>query len=185
MRLAGPGFLSNTRFDDGERLNIDQAHPLTLGAGLYDVDDCSFLSSAAAGTVTPFLARLTGTDTYETVWVGGAVGGILGGVSVNPTGSFLLSGTETLFAGFYTADGGRVAFTEGVGRPPGFGISEHDNSFAGPTAAGQVVGGFSNPNLERTYSFSVGVTAVPEPGSAMLLAVGGLFLAGRRRGRLM
>jgi hypothetical protein len=181
LLTIGPGFLSNAGADGGERLNIDAAHPLTLSPGSYNVDDFSFQSTAAAGTVTPFLARSTGTDSYQTVWVGGAVGGILGDLAVDPTGGFTLTGSESLFAGFYTASGGRVAYTEGVARPPGFGLSEHDDTFTGPSAAGQSVTGFSFPDLARTYSFSVGVTAVPEPASAALLSLSGLLAARRRR----
>jgi hypothetical protein len=181
LLLVGPGFLSNGGLDGGERLNIDVAHPLTLGAGEYNVDDFSFLSLQASGVVTPFLARSVGTDSYETVWVGSGVAALLGDMAIDPSGGFTLSGTETLFAGFYTAGGGRVAFTEGVGRPPGFGLTEHDSDFTGPISAGQSVSGFTNPDLARTYSFSVGVTPVPEPASATLLLLGGLFVATRRR----
>jgi hypothetical protein len=181
LLVVGPGFLSNTQTDSGDRLNIDAAHPLTLGAGQYNVDDFSFLGANAGGTVTPFLARLTASDTYETVWVGDGVGGVAGDLAVNPAGGFTLAGSETLFAGFYTAGGANINFTEGVGRPPGFGVTEHDSSFSGPTGSGQVVSGFSNPDLARTYSFSVGVAAVPEPGCAALLAGAAALLAGRRR----
>lgn len=183
LKIAGPGFLSNANADDGERLNIDAAHPIALSAGQYNVDDFSFLSTAAVGTVTPFLARNVGGDNYETVWVGGDVSAVLGDMAVDPSGGFTLGAGETLYAGFYTASGGRVGYTEGVGRPPGFGISEHDNSFSAPTGAGQAVGGFSNPDLARTYSFSIGVAQVPEPGSVALLSMAGLLAAARRRSR--
>ena len=181
LLTIGPGFLSNANADGGERLNVDAAHPLTLAAGQYNVDDFSFLSTAAVGTVTPFLVRSTGDNSYETVWVGAAVNGVLGDVASNPSGDFTLAATETLYAGFYTADGGRVAYTEGVGRPPGFGLTEHDADFVGPIGSGQAVTGFSFADLARTYSFSVGVVPVPEPGGAALLAIGGMLFARRRR----
>jgi hypothetical protein len=180
--VIGPGFFSNTNADGGDRLNIDTGHPLTISAGTYNVDDFSFNGTAATGTVTPFLVRLTGSHTYQTVWVGGAVNDAIGGVSVDPTGGFTLGASDTLYAGFYTSGGGFVAFSGvgGTGSPASFGLTDHDSSFTGPTTAGDTIGGFSNPDLTRQYSFSIGVS-VPEPTSLGVVLLSGLLLMRRRR----
>lgn len=186
---VGPGFLSNSGADNaGGRLNVDQAHARTFAPGVYNVTDFSFNGTLVPnetnpGNVTPFLARLTGDNTYETVWVGAGVPSATGGVSVDPAGGFTLDATETLYAGFATTGNAAVAFTEGPGRPPGFGITDHDNSFTVPVGAGETIGGFSNADLARQYSFSVGATLIPEPGTAALAMVGGLLLLRRRAGR--
>jgi hypothetical protein len=182
-KTAGGGILANGGADSGERLNIDNNRSLTLAAGTYDVDDFSFNGTAVGGTVTPFLARLTGADTYQTVWVGGAVPGVSAGVSVDPVGSFTLASGDTLYAGFYTAAGGRVAFTEGPGRPPGFGVTDHSSTVTAVTVPGESIGWFSNPDLQRTYAFSIGVNpaVVPEPAAAAAILFAGAFVGRRRR----
>lgn len=163
LLTVGPNFLSNQGADGGERLNIDQSNSLNLAAGTYNVKDFSFIGTSAAGTVTPMLLRSTGANSYETVWVGGTAASVIGGVSVNPGGSFTLGSAETLFAGFFTAGGARVAFTTAMG------VTDHANSFTAPTGVGQTINVFSNPDLVRQYSFAI---TVPEPSTA------GLFLAG-------
>ena len=189
---VGPGFLSNGGADTGSRLNVDQANSRLFAAGTYDVSDFSFhgtlvpMDPNPTGNVTPFLARLTADNTYETVWVGGAVPSAAGGVTVDPEGGFTLPNPETLYAGFFTDGNAAVAFTEGPGRPPGFGITDHDNLFVPPTGPGSVIEAFAFNDLARQYSFSLGTTLVPEPATAALaLTGGGLLLLRRspRRGR--
>jgi hypothetical protein len=182
QQTAGPGILSVDGVDGGDRLNVDQAHPLTLTAGTYDVTDFSFNGTTATGTVTPFLVRLLADNSYQTVWVGQGVAGLVGASRTDPTGSFTLAGGDTLYAGFYTAGGATVAYTEAAGRPPGFGLTDHDNAFTGPTAAGQSVDTFSNPDLARQYSFDISVAA-PEPGAFSLLALAAIPAMARRRRR--
>ena len=95
QRTIGPGLLSNGGADSGDRLNVDQAHPLAVNAGTYEVTDFSFNGTAAAGTVTPFLARLLADNSYQTVWVGQGVNDVVGGSRTDPTGSFTLASNET------------------------------------------------------------------------------------------
>jgi hypothetical protein len=175
---VGPGLVATTGVDSGERLNIDISGAMTLAPGLYSLESFTFNGTSATGSVTPFLARSTGGSgvgqTYEILWQGSAVGSELGTVSADLLDEIFFGTAETVYAGFFTEAGGRVAHN-------GFGSTEHNNAFGIPTGIGSVLTGWSNPDLARTYAFSL-ILTVPEPGrgSAILLAAFSLVLVRRR-----
>ena len=167
--IIGPGVeASTTGVDSAERLNIDRTITATLAAGTYQITDFSFFATANAGTVTPLLATLTNASTNEftAFWIGDAVDSpatAYTAVSVDPTASITLTDTTTLYAGFFTSGGGRVAYDSTVG------LTAHDNEFTAPTSPGDVISNFSHPTLVRTYAFSL--TVVPEPSTWVMLGV--------------
>ncbi len=152
----GSGYCNGGMADGvGERLNISQMYT-NLSAGWYSVGNFSYASTSAIGDVTPFLAVGTPGSSYTTVWVGSTVTAGATGVKTTSydvaTQSFQLSSGQNVYAGFYTANGGRVDFVESGS------LTDHDNGFTGPTTAGNTVTDFSNPNLLRTYAFGVNAT---------------------------
>ncbi|MCA9271133.1 MAG: hypothetical protein KDA41_21775, partial [Planctomycetales bacterium] len=169
--LVGPGIVSTGGADSGERLNIDQANPsATLAPGTYNVSDFSFWSTATTGSVTPFLAQQRSGDSYTTLWVGSPVAtgatGLSGAAYTAGTEQFTLVNSAQVFAGHFMSSGARVAFD-------GSSTTDHDNSFSALSAPNQVVGGFSNPNLARAYSFGVNVDNVSATSAAGLSLVPG------------
>lgn len=107
----------------------------------------------------PFLAESTGADTYDVLWVGDPVVTQSGIVTSSPESPVSIGAATNVFASFYTAGGGRVAFNN-------TGTTDHDNAFS-PPSAGDSVSGFSNPNLARGYSFAVAVSQ-DAPGTKTL-----------------
>lgn len=107
-------------------------------------------------------------------------------VAFGGTTDFTITSNTQVFAGFQSLGGQNpITFINGATN------TDHDNP--GYTQAELIVGfsflnlatAFTNPNLDRTYLFSI--TAVPEPGSiAMVLLgsiAGGLMIRRRRAKR--
>src|SRR4051812_37159764 len=77
--VIGPGLVSISGADTGDRLNIDDTFTQTLGPGNYSVDNFTY-NSTGAGNVVPFLATGTGVaNEYQLLWLGGAVTGAASG----------------------------------------------------------------------------------------------------------
>ena len=168
----------------GGRINVDTSNPLTLGPGTYTASLFNF-DAGQSGDVTPFLATLTSGDLYEAIAVGAdqTVSGVMTDASVPFGGSatFTLTATTTIYAGIASdtqnpifLDNGTGPFTEheGGGQP----ASSYVVTLGGPVPPD---GSFSNPNLARTYAFSV--TVVPEPTTFAAALLGSLVLGLRRQ----
>ncbi len=175
----------------GERLNIDRNVTATLDAGTYQITDFSFFATSNIGSATPLLASLTsGNDEFTVLWIGDAVDlpdTSFTEVSADLAASFTLTGTTTVYAGFFTSDGGRVGHNNGgtSSDPLLYGVTAHNSSFTPPTTAGDVMTFGSFPTLARTYAFSL--TVVPEPSTWAMLGVVllpslGLWFGWRKRG---
>lgn len=181
----GSGITNATNQDTpGEnRLNVDRTF-LSLPAGTYSVSDWNLnvFDNTQGGTITPLL--LTGTpSSYTSLWLGSSFDPTSNGVQVvSETGSFTLAATTNIYAGFFTqGNGSGIIALDPVNAGSGKSTTDHDNSFAAPTAAGQAIGSFSNPGLNRTYAFGINITQVPEPSMAGLLSLASLALLARRR----
>lgn len=170
----------------GSRLNIDETVFPNLAAGTYDVLDFEYSAAPIAATnIQPFLAELTGANTYSVLWVGPTVpsppaGGITTIPFVPGLEQFTLPAATDVYAGFNT-DGPNVFF--------GAGLTDHNNPANFGIAPGSIISGFTNPNLGRSYAFEINVAeaVVPEPSSIaiwLLLSVAAVgFIAYRRRWR--
>ena len=125
----GPGIVSTTGIDSGERLNVDQTFTLSLGAGTYAVTDFRYFSTAAGGGTVPFIATSSAANSYDLLWIGSALAGSLDAtMSTDPAGFFTLSAPATVYGGIYNTLGGRVAYS-----PPAGQSVDHDNAFAAPS----------------------------------------------------
>src|SRR5688572_5310219 len=65
----GPGLVSSTGADAGERLNVDGTNPFIMFPGTYEVGNFTY-NATGFGPVIPFLATLTGDNEYQLLWVG-------------------------------------------------------------------------------------------------------------------
>jgi hypothetical protein len=170
----------------GERLNIDRSKAITLGQGTHTLTSFSFFSTLApetslSGSVTPFLAKQTGANQFEVVWVGSAVqNSVLGGNEATLNSSLTLAEETTLYAGFYSSGGARVAFQAITNGDPG---TAHSSGTSYSTATGNVLNFPSNGNLNRVYSFELLIAAVPEPSKALLIFAGLCLTVTIRRSR--
>jgi PEP-CTERM motif-containing protein len=173
----------------GPRNNVDRAYRVTLGPGTYQAALFSF-AVGRAGSVTPYLAALNAPGSYTVVALG-------------DTASFAGAGTQTV------AFGGSDTFSLavatdiylGIINPPGSAdnpiyldngtatTTDHDGtSLSVIDEVGDVVDGFSNPDLGRTYAVAVtveeaavgGGPSIPEPA---VLGLVGLALLGLKRKR--
>ena len=138
------------------RLNVSELNTVALSAGTHQVGQFDF-KATPGGTLTPFLAILTGTDTYETVWVGSAVSPTIDGVDridyAAGSETFTLAADATVYAGFYQ-DGHSLVYL-GPGGP-----TDHDNNAPIiPNAVGQALNSFSVPNWGPGYAFGIGVSS--------------------------
>jgi hypothetical protein len=184
---AGTG-IANDEVDTpatGGRINVDNTTPLSLGAGTYTATLFTF-DAGQPGDVTPFLATETSPNVFRAIAVG-ATQNLLGNeldTSLPFGGSavFTLATTTTVFAGISSNTQNPIFLDNGVG------LTDHEAAGAPSytVTVGGVVppdGSFSNPDLGRTYAFSVTVAAIPEPSSIGLMLLGGTVLLGMRRRR--
>lgn len=182
---AGTG-IANDEVDTpatGGRINLDNTTPLTLGPGTYNATLFTF-DAGQSGDVTPFLARETSPNVFQAIAVG-ATQNLLGfeqdtSVPFGGSAVFTLATTTTVFAGITSNVQNPIFLDNGVG------LTDHEAAGAPSytvTVGGTVPpdGSFSNPDLGRTYAFSV--TVVPEPSSIGLILLGATSLLGMRRRR--
>ena len=165
----------------GGRINLDNSNPISFAAGTYRASLFTF-DAGQSGDVTPFLAVETSPNVFQAIAVG-ATQNLLGSeldTSVPFGGSavFTLAATTIVFAGITSETQNPIFLDNGVG------LTDHEA--AGAPSYTVTVGGtvppdgvFSNPNLGRTYAFSV--TVVPEPSSIGLGLLGAIGFFGRRR----
>jgi len=164
----GPGIGSGLD-SSGSRLNVDELFT-TLPAGRYQVTQFAVNAGSTSGNVTPFLSRLTGADTYQTLWVGPAFTPTGTGAQADAYsagGQYIRLWTATaVYAGFVQSNA-VVRYTDDQVVAPG--NTDHDSSFTTPTGAGQTVGGFSNANLPRNYGFGITVAPVVNGGDQIYM----------------
>ncbi len=150
----GPGIGTNTD-SAGSRLNVDETF-VTLGPGIYEVQDFAINSGNTTGTATPFLAKATGANAYETLWVGAGFSPGATGAQTDTytprTELIYLSAATDVYAGF-AQDAPLVRLAD----PGPAGNTDHDGTFTTPTAPGEAISGFSNANLPRNYGFGMNV----------------------------
>jgi hypothetical protein len=185
--IIGPGAsLTASSVDnrDAARLNVADSggtHQV-LDAGTYDVTSFKYRGTNYGGNVTPFLAELTGTNTYQVLWRGPTFSAATGG-SVHPeaytTEQFTLVSDTDVYAGFHDTIRA-IPFADGTGR------TDHDNDNPDfPSLGATLDGPWSNANLTRSYAFEVNVSLVPDvlpvPEPAGLGLLGLALVALRRR----
>jgi len=159
----------------GGRINVDNSNPISLAAGTYVASLFKF-DAGQPGDVTPFLAVETSANVFRAVAVG-ATQNLLGTEldTTLPFGgstTFTLSAPTVVFAGITSTTQNPIFLDNGVG------LTDHEAAGAPSyvvTVGGTVPpdGNFSNPDLGRTYAFSI--TVIPEPCSialALFCAVG-------------
>ncbi|MGC4006632.1 MAG: PEP-CTERM sorting domain-containing protein [Pirellulales bacterium] len=182
---SAPGGANNLDGAGAPRLNVDLANTLNLGAGTYRINDTSFAADAGngSGAIRTFLARETGANTYETVWVSDLYQPLANGLFSDTAFAipqFTLAADTVLFAGIYHDGVARVYYNDDAT------LTNHNaTSVVAPATVGEPIAGFSNPGLNnRTYKFEVNVSAVavPEPHTIGLVGLGvvGLICVHRR-----
>ncbi len=195
LQLPNPNNQNDTPTDgtsDQSRTNVDESFTTTLQAGTYNATTWSY-NAGQFGTVTPFVAILTGADAYEVIAMGAQVdvtGGFdldVIGVAFGGSSQFTLAAETTIYAGITNE---KLAGNQNpikTNLNSGFTV-DHDNNADGlmqpdPMAVGEPVTGFGHSNLARSYAFSIEVEAIPEPASTLLTMFGlvGLGLATMRR----
>ncbi|MGE9269062.1 MAG: hypothetical protein ACQKBY_13295 [Verrucomicrobiales bacterium] len=152
---AFPGITGGV--DSGERLNV-ALRPGTfhnLGPGSYHLSEFGFLGTSGAGTATPFLAEKVGGD-YHVVWVGNDNAVSMGANSHSYNQYLNLRTSKTLYAGFYTADGGRIGHN---GNVAGQGPTDHWATVPSISYGNTIPSSPSNPNLGRDYAFDIHSTS--------------------------
>lgn len=191
LALAGANNAFDTPSDgttDQSRQNLDDTFTATLAAGIYTATTWSF-HAGQTGSVTPYLAKKTGVNTYEILGVGDQVDvdTLNSDITVPFGGSnqFTLSEATEIFAGIVNP---KVAGSQNpiMTNLASGSTVDHDNNADGllsPAVVGGTVDGFGHANLGRSYAFSVEVEPVPEPTAALLSLTGlaGLLCIRRRR----
>jgi hypothetical protein len=158
----GPGLVSTTGADAGERLNVDGTNPFTMFPGTYEVTNFTY-NSTGVGEVIPFLVTPITNDEYQLLWIGSrlAFGAPGETVSVDPVGHFTLRSPgpfNIVLAGFYTTSGGRVAFLDG-------GNTDH-NATVVPPRGGVPIGNFATPTSPGPTPSASRPGCPPRPTSA-------------------
>ncbi len=200
---AGVGILTlpgaNNAFDtssdgsnDQSRQNLDETFFVTLPAGTYTATSWQY-NAGQTGSVTPYLAILTGSDSYQIIAVGD-LQTITGGFGLDTTvafggssSTFTLGASTNVYAGITNPK--QIGSQNPILTNLASGATvDHDNNVDGnmsPAVLGGTVDGFGHANLGRSYAFSVNVVPVPEPTSALFSAFGlaGTLLFGTRRRR--
>lgn len=185
--VIGPGTAipNEARDSAGGRINVDQGSPLTLQPGTYTATLFNF-DAGLAGDVTPFLATGGGASNQYTAIAVGSTQSIAAAaqdqaIPFGGSNTFTLNVATEVFAGIASQTQNPIALDNGTANN-----TEHEGG--GQAASSYVVtlggavppdGAFSNPNLGRTYAFSVTVE-VPEP-TGLGLGMLGLGLLARRR----
>jgi hypothetical protein len=188
---AGTGITNEANDSAGGRINVDQGSPVTLQPGTYVATAFRF-DAGLAGDVTPFLARSSGTDTYVTLAVGSpqtiAAAAQDQTLPFGGAATFTLTTPTQVFAGIASQTQNPIALDNGTANNTDHeGGGQAPTSYViNPTPGGTVPpdGAFSNPNLGRTYAFSIEADLIPEPTGLALAAVGGVGLLSRRRRRV-
>jgi hypothetical protein len=160
--LVGPGSAitepNKQDTPNEERLNIDRSFT-TLDAGQYFLQDWKLnVHTHTTGTVTPMLlSRQQGS--YRALWIGAPFDPQSNGIQTVPeTGSFSLHETTNVYAGFFTAGSGSgIIATDTDNSGSANSITDHDDTPTPPATAGDQVGGFSHPNLKKTYAFEINI----------------------------
>ncbi len=152
---AGADLSAGSLDGSGSRLNIDNSIYPAVDAGVtYDVLSFQYKASTNVGNVQPFLAVLTGTNTYEVIWVGPTLQSPpLGGIATvaYDLGTYQITRpTDTdVYAGF-NASTNTVYY--------GAGVTDHNNQALFSIGVGSTIGPFSNNNLSRSYAFEVNLS---------------------------
>ena len=151
-----------------DRLNVDRTNFANLPPGTYNVDDFGLrvlkpnAGVGGAGTITPML--LTGMPSnYQAVWLGPAYDPSTYGIqTVAYSGQqFTLDVAADVRVGFFTQnEGSAILALDDNNSGSGSSKTDHYGSgFPVPTVPGDMVNGFSNPDLGRTYAFEVNVSS--------------------------
>lgn len=159
---AGTGIPLETVDTAGEpRTNVDESFTVVLQPGTYEVSNFSF-AAGQSGNVTPFVAFANGADNYRVVAVGDQQ--VIPGVTTQtvpfagaPRYFSVTTANTTVFGGITNVGTQNPIFLDNntVGT-----TTDHDSSPTPITRAGDVVTGFSNANLPRTYAFAIDFAAV-------------------------
>lgn len=184
LDLAGANNTFDTPSDgttDQSRQNLDQTFTVTLQPGVYQASSWSF-RAGQTGSVTPYVARATGPDSYIVLAAGSLVDVAANDLDVDMTVAF--GGTDT-----FTLDAPTEIFG-GIVNPKVAGSQnpvytnlasgstvDHDNNADGNLSeaiVGGTIDGFGHANLGRSYAFSIEIDPIPEPSPLLLAAVAAL-----------
>ncbi|MDZ7618249.1 MAG: autotransporter-associated beta strand repeat-containing protein [Patescibacteria group bacterium] len=156
VQVGAGSDLAATNLDGtGSRLNIDNTIYPTLVATTYDVLNFEYKASTNVGNVQPFLAVLTGANTYQVIWVGPtAASPSAGGIATISYGlgtqQFTLAADSAVYAGFNAASN-TIYY--------GAGVTDHHNPAIFTINAGASIGPFGSNDLARSYAFEINVIA--------------------------
>jgi len=144
------------------RTNVDESFTQTLPRGTYRATDFSF-AAGQTGDVKPFLGVSTGSNQYSVLALGDTVNVAATGtqtVDFGGSDTFILPGPTTVHAGITNPGSSQNPVYLDNGTTT---TTDHDGSPTPITTAGQTVGGFSHPGLDRTYAFDISVAQATLP----------------------